>query len=169
MRFYAAWRLLFSPCLGRKGVRKMMNTEQYREHIERTFNAFCKIVLYHAALGAYKKNTEKAAVWSVPWLSSGVWFWACYYNRQVFLWNTMRLLLFTVRGKNGHCGKRAVGSRAFASARKAAGSAVFAVLPRLQRYGNREAVWSLQKYSLPQAEKSIAFAAKRNGGVENEE
>ena len=37
----------------------MMNTEQYREHIERTFNAFCKIVLYHAALGAYKKIRKK--------------------------------------------------------------------------------------------------------------
>ena len=37
----------------------MMNTEQYREHIERTFNAFCKIVLYHAALSAYKKIRRK--------------------------------------------------------------------------------------------------------------
>ena len=52
-------RLLFCALLGRKGVRKMMNTEQYREHIERTFNAFCKIVLYHAALGAYKKIRKK--------------------------------------------------------------------------------------------------------------
>ena len=76
----------------------------------------------------------------------------------------MRLLLLRSR-KNGHCGKRTVSSRAFTSAGKAAGSAAFVVLPRLQRYGNREAVWSLQKYSLPQAEKSIAFAAKRNGGV----
>ena len=49
----------FAPYWGRKGVRKMMNTEQYREHIERTFNAFCKIVLYHAALGAYKKIRKK--------------------------------------------------------------------------------------------------------------
>ena len=37
----------------------MTNTEQYREHIERTFNAFCKIVLYHAALSAYKKIRRK--------------------------------------------------------------------------------------------------------------
>ena len=37
----------------------MMNTEQYREHIERTFNAFCKIVLYHAALSAYQKIRRK--------------------------------------------------------------------------------------------------------------
>ena len=37
----------------------MMKNEQYREHIERTFNAFCKIVLYHAALGAYKKIRRK--------------------------------------------------------------------------------------------------------------
>lgn len=37
----------------------MMNNEQYREHIEHTFNAFCKIVLYHAALGFYKKLRKK--------------------------------------------------------------------------------------------------------------
>ena len=37
----------------------MMNTEQYREHIEYTFNTFCKIVLYHAALDAYKKIRKK--------------------------------------------------------------------------------------------------------------
>ena len=37
----------------------MMNSEQYREHIERTFNAFCKIVLYHAALGIYMKILRK--------------------------------------------------------------------------------------------------------------
>ena len=37
----------------------MMNSEQYREHIERTFNAFCKIVLYHATLGVYKKLRKK--------------------------------------------------------------------------------------------------------------
>ena len=37
----------------------MMNSEQYREHIERTFTAFCKIVLYHATLGVYKKLRKK--------------------------------------------------------------------------------------------------------------
>ena len=37
----------------------MMNSKQYREHIEYTFNAFCKIVLYHAALNAYKKIRKK--------------------------------------------------------------------------------------------------------------
>ena len=57
--FMLRGRLLFFPLLGQKGVRKMMNTEQYREHIERTFNAFCKIVLYHAALGVYKKMRKK--------------------------------------------------------------------------------------------------------------
>ena len=60
MWFYAAWAfVVITPHFGRKGVRKMMNTEQYREHIERTFNAFCKIVLYHAALGVYKKIRKK--------------------------------------------------------------------------------------------------------------
>ena len=60
MWFYAAWAfVVITLTWGRKGVRKMMNSEQYREHIERTFNAFCKIVLYHAALGAYKKSGGK--------------------------------------------------------------------------------------------------------------
>lgn len=36
-----------------------MNSEQYREHIERTFNVSWKIVLYHAELGAYKKIWKK--------------------------------------------------------------------------------------------------------------
>ena len=36
-----------------------MNNERYREHIERNFNAFCKIVLYRAALNAYKKIRKK--------------------------------------------------------------------------------------------------------------
>ena len=52
-------RLLSSLPLWQKGGEKMMNSEQYWEHIERTFNAFCKIVLYHAALGAYKKLRKK--------------------------------------------------------------------------------------------------------------
>lgn len=39
-----------------------MNSEQYREHIEHTFNAFCKIVLYHAALGAYKKIRKSSSL-----------------------------------------------------------------------------------------------------------
>lgn len=40
----------------------MTNAEQYREHIEYTFNTFCKIALYHAALNAYKKLRRKAAL-----------------------------------------------------------------------------------------------------------
>ena len=52
-------RWLLSPSLWQKGGEKMMNSEQYREHIEHTFNAFCKIVLYHAALGVYKKLRKK--------------------------------------------------------------------------------------------------------------
>ena len=60
MRFYAAWAsVVITPHLGQKGGEKMMNTEQYREHIEYTFNAFCKIVLYHAALDTYKKIRRK--------------------------------------------------------------------------------------------------------------
>lgn len=37
----------------------MTNIEQYQDHIEYTFNVFCKIVLYHAALKAYRKLRKK--------------------------------------------------------------------------------------------------------------
>ncbi len=37
----------------------MTNEEQYRKHIEYTFNAFCKTVLDHTALNAYKNLRRK--------------------------------------------------------------------------------------------------------------
>ena len=37
----------------------MIDTQQYREYIECTFNGFCKTVLYHAAINAYKDLQRK--------------------------------------------------------------------------------------------------------------
>ncbi len=37
----------------------MNDTQQYREYIECTFNGFCKTVLYHAAINAYKDLRRK--------------------------------------------------------------------------------------------------------------
>ena len=37
----------------------MTDIDHYREHIEYTFNGFCKAVLYHAALNAYYKIKRK--------------------------------------------------------------------------------------------------------------
>ena len=51
--------LRFTPLFEKEGDEKMMNSEQYKEHIERTFNAFCKILLYHVELDAYKKLRKK--------------------------------------------------------------------------------------------------------------
>ena len=123
----------------------MMNSEQYREHIERTFNAFCKIVLYHAALDAYKKIRKKQQFEvSLDYLRKFD-FEPVTTTDEYFVKYDMPTT-FIVRGK-------------------AAVSAVSVVLPRLQRYGNWKAVWGLQEYNLPQTKKGIALAAKRNGGV----
>lgn len=109
-----------------------MNTEQYREHIERTFNAFCKIVLYHAALGIYKKLRKKQQFEvSLDYLREFDFEPICH-NRRVFRKIRYAYRFYRSR-ENGHCGKRTVSSRAFAPAGKAAGSAVVAVLSRLQR------------------------------------
>ena len=49
----------FAPVREEKGVIELRDTEQHREHIEHTFNGFCKTVLYHAALDAYGKIKRK--------------------------------------------------------------------------------------------------------------
>ena len=47
------------PLLRRKGMIELKDMEQHREHIEHTFNGFCKTVLYHAVLDAYGKIKRK--------------------------------------------------------------------------------------------------------------
>jgi hypothetical protein len=37
----------------------MINSEQYQKYVEHAFNAFGKIVLYHATLGVYKELRKK--------------------------------------------------------------------------------------------------------------
>lgn len=59
IRFYTAWTFIVIPPLLRRRGDRIINSEQYREHIKRTFNAFCKIVLCHVALNGYKKLRKK--------------------------------------------------------------------------------------------------------------
>ena len=47
------------PVWEEKGVIELKDMEQHREHIEHTFNGFCKTVLYHAVLDAYGKIKRK--------------------------------------------------------------------------------------------------------------
>lgn len=76
----------------------MRNSEQYREHIERTFNAFCKIILYHAALNAYKKIRKKQQFEvSIDYLQEFD-FELAYATDEYFIKYDMPTI-FTVRGK----------------------------------------------------------------------
>ena len=133
----------------------MMNSEQYREHIERTFNAFCKIVLYHAALGIYKKIRRKQQFEvSLDYLREFD-FEPIATTDEYFVKYDMPTT-FTVRGETVIVESEQLAAallrlpekRLASTSEKAAGSAVFAVLPRLQRYGNRKAIRSLQKHNL---------------------
>lgn len=47
------------PLLGRKGVSYMIYSEEYKEHIEYAFAAFCRIVLRNAAVSAYRDFGRK--------------------------------------------------------------------------------------------------------------
>ena len=37
----------------------MTCTEAYKEHIEYTFNAFCKVVIYYAAINAWRDRDRR--------------------------------------------------------------------------------------------------------------
>ena len=141
----------------------MMNSEQYREHIERTFNAFCKIVLYHAALGIYKKIRRKQQFEvSLDYLREFD-FEPIATTDEYFVKYDMPTT-FTVRGETVIVESEQLAA-ALLRLPESGVKCCFAVLPRLQRYGNRKAVWSLQEYNLSQTEDCLALTAKRNGCV----
>lgn len=48
---------LYSLC--RKGGFSMIYTEEYWEHIQYTFHAYCKIVIYHAAIDAARQRHRR--------------------------------------------------------------------------------------------------------------
>lgn len=48
-----------SPHWEERGCASMSYSEQFREHIEYTFNGFCKTVLYHEALNVYRDLQRK--------------------------------------------------------------------------------------------------------------
>lgn len=54
MWLYASWSFSAIAPIGKKGGETMNDSEQYKEHIEYTFAAFCKVVLRNASLSAYR-------------------------------------------------------------------------------------------------------------------
>ena len=45
--------------MGEKGEASMPRTEAYKEHIEYTFNAFCRVVIYYAAINARRDRDSE--------------------------------------------------------------------------------------------------------------
>ncbi len=142
----------------------MMNTEQHREHIEHTFNAFCKIVLYHAALGAYKKIRKKQQFEvSLDYLREFD-FEPVTTTDEYFVKYDVPTT-FTVRGETVIVESEQLAAALLRLPKKRREVLFLRYYLGYSDEGNRKAVRSLQKYNLPQTEKGIALAAKRNGGV----
>ena len=60
MQFYGVWAFVaIAPYWEERGWASMSYSEQFKEHIEYTFNGFCKTVLYHEALNAYRDLQRK--------------------------------------------------------------------------------------------------------------
>lgn len=129
-------RLLLSPSLGaERGWEKWWIANSIG-NILSVLSCLLQDCALSCGAGRLQETTQKAAVWSFSWLSSWVWFWACRHNRRMFREIRCAYHFYHLR-ENGHCGKWTFSRRAFSSARKAAGSAIFVVLPRLQRRRNQ--------------------------------
>lgn len=59
MRFKIACVFVVIASTGKKGGEKMSYSEEYKEHIEYTFAAFCKVVLRNAVISAYRDFGQK--------------------------------------------------------------------------------------------------------------
>lgn len=49
----------YAVLCGRKGELFMPCTEAYKEHIEYTFNAFCRVVIHYAAINAWRDRDKR--------------------------------------------------------------------------------------------------------------
>ncbi len=56
---YKCNRKLCTVTCGREGKSFMACTEAYKEHIEYTFNAFCRVVIRYAAINAWRDRDKR--------------------------------------------------------------------------------------------------------------
>ena len=62
MPLYAAWTfVVIAPYWEERGWERMRYSEQFMEHIEYAFHAFCKVVLRHEAINAWRDLKRKEA------------------------------------------------------------------------------------------------------------
>lgn len=51
-----------------KGGISVNCTEAYKEHIEYTFNAFCRVVIHYAAINAWRDRDKRRIKGRMPWM-----------------------------------------------------------------------------------------------------
>jgi hypothetical protein len=60
-------------------------TEAYKEHIEYTFNAFCRVVIHYAAINAWRdRDKRRQREISFEYLTEEKWAIAILYVRHIF-------------------------------------------------------------------------------------
>ncbi len=137
----------------------MNYSEQYREHIECSFNGFYKTVLYYEAVNAYREISRKRErEVSLDYLYE----MGCEPSAA-----EQYLTTFNIRGEAITIENEQLAAAPFELDTTAAGNIVFVFLFRVQGRGSRQAVRLLQNYSKLQEKYRTAATTKRNGGVKN--
>ena len=128
----------------------MIYSEEYKEHIEDTFAAFCRVVLYNAAMTAYRDfgRKQKREV-SLEYLISETPLEP--FTTDTYFEQYDQPTVFAVKGQ-----EIVVASKRLADA---------LLFLRLYRRSNWKRVWAKQKYSKLLEISGTKTATKRNGEI----
>jgi len=140
----------------------MIDSEEYKAHIECTFAAFCKVVLHNAAINAYRDfgRKQKREV-SLEYLISETSFepfttdtyFEQYDQPTVFVMKGQEVVVATVSRRTIQINRTK--TRCF----------LFVLFLRLYRRSNRRSIWAKQEYSKLPEISGIKTATKRNGKI----
>ena len=140
----------------------MIYSEEYKEHIEYTFAAFCKVVLHNAAMTAYRDfgRKQKREV-SLEYLMSETSFEP--FTTDTYFEQYDQPTVFVAKGE-----KIVVASKRLADALSKLTEQrrnVSVLFLRLYRHSNWKRVWKKQKYRKLLEISGIKTATKRNGEI----
>ena len=141
----------------------MIYSEEYKEHIEYTSAAFCKVVLHNAAMSTYRdfRRKQKWEV-SLEYLMSETSFEA--FTTDTYLEQYDRPTIFVAKGQ-----KIVVASKRLADAllklNEQRRNVLLLYFFRLFRRSNRKRIWAKQEYSELLEMSGIKTATKGNGAI----
>lgn len=141
----------YAVLCGRKGELFMPCTEAYKEHIEYTFNAFCRVVIHYAAINAWRDRDKRRISHRRKVLS-------ILYVRHIFHRPLQAIPCYDMRSE-GYPHKWKSCRSPVLSAREKEGNHLPLFFRALHTAGNRGTVRTLPEYGVASHTQCLANAA----------